>query len=202
MENFKIEGEIDLTRKIDPAWMWLGSNLNIAPCNSFEAASFKKDIKDALFAEVRALLKDTHQTAPPYNPDIVAELRKVKQILRVRLHHSGLLLPVENGFIMKLSDTIPTARQRFACAHEIGHTFFFNLNIDPPAKPYSKFSSEYWVEEGLCDEIARELLLPEPSIRACIAEHPYPTIASLKKIANLFQVPSEVLARRIQQLDL
>lgn len=163
---------------------------------------FKKEVKERLFAEVRGLLKATGQTTPPYDPERIAELRKIKQILKVRIHHSGVLLPVENGFIIKLNNAVPIVRQRFACAHEIGHTFFFNLDDNPPSKPYSKLNSKYWVEEGLCNEIAREILLPEPSIREFAMQYPNPSITAFKRMTNLFQVSSEVLARQLQQLNL
>lgn len=187
--------------KLDPAWEWLGRSM-LGGLLDLPEEVFKKEVKECLFAEVRGLLKATGQTTPPYNPERIAKLRKIKQILKARLHHSGLLLPVENGFVMKLNNAVPIVRQRFACAHEIGHTFFFNLDTNPPSRPYSKLSSNYWVEEGLCNEIAREILLPEPSIREFVARHPYSSITAFKRMTNLFQVSSEVLVRQIQQLNL
>src|ERR1700719_5074463 len=91
-----------------------------------------------------------HNKSLPTNLWSMAEERKVREIdFRPLLVDGGLSL-LDDGFLITVNceegeekkmreafDTDPTGRTlprraRFTIAHEIGHTFFFDLRSDPP----------------------------------------------------------------------
>ena len=78
------------------------------------------------------------------------------------LHQEGALLRTEKGFFIKLKKDLQTNlyRRRFTIAHEIGHTFFYQIDQIPPRR-YEIPSLQYHEEEKLCDLFAANLLLPE-----------------------------------------
>jgi len=100
-----------------------------------------------LFDDVENLVEKTGQKTPPVKPEKVAKERKVIEIERATLDTDALIVPCKGGFLMKINDKLPVVMQRFACAHEIAHTYFFDLEKDPPCKPYRRSTSRYWVEE-------------------------------------------------------
>lgn len=79
------------------------------------------------------------------------------------------------GFRVRIASGPNTSRTRFTIAHEIGHTFFYDLRALPPKRfgdvdspsavlPFRYGNSK--LEEDFCDALASELLLPEESARA------------------------------------
>jgi hypothetical protein len=55
---------------------------------------------------------------------------------------------------------------RFTIAHELAHTFFYDVKVSPPRDLLEPQSFEEVEKlESMCDEIAAELLLPEPVLR-------------------------------------
>ena len=181
-------------------WMWLGKQLlGEAPTiNGFE--DFKSDVKMALFDDVEHIVAKAGQKVPPVNPEIVAKERKVIEIERVVLDTDALILPCRDGFQMKLNKKLPLVRQRFACAHEIGHTYFFDITKNPPEKPYRRSTSHYWVEEGLCYEIARRILMPSSMMREWMENAKPPYIREFKDMMLSFLVSGELLSYRIQDI--
>lgn len=92
-------------------------------------------------------------------------------------------------------------KQRFACAHEIAHTYFFDLEKDPPRKPYRRSTSRYWVEEGLCYELARRILIPKRMIENWMDNATPPCIKDFRAMMRSFFVSGELLAYRIHDLS-
>jgi len=88
---------------------------------------------------------------------------KVKQILLSKnINCDALLIPIVGGFKIKLKNEDKlhyTYRTRYSCAHEMAHTFFYE--IEDGGVPFRAVlgGSEY--EEKLCDKAAAELLMPQ-----------------------------------------
>ena len=101
-------------RKTDPAIEWL-SQL-VAPLSPEEFLS----------KQAASLLAKSGQAEPPFNPQ-KALPPTVKRVELARLSRDGMLIPVQGGFIIKINSLKPLVRQNFTCAHEIGHTFFYDL---------------------------------------------------------------------------
>lgn len=116
----------------------------------------------------------------PTNLKLMADDRKVQEIdFRPLIVDGGLSL-LDDGFLItvhceegeeqKLRDAFeqdPTGRSlprrvRFTIAHEIGHTFFFDLESTPPKETENhKDRRTLGSIEDACNLAARQLLLPE-----------------------------------------
>jgi hypothetical protein len=88
-------------------------------------------------------------------------------------------------------------RTRFTIAHELAHTFFFDLSEKKPRSvvgsvPKSEFS---WLETS-CNEIAAHLLMPEIALRAD-AENTLLHSNAIVALAEKYRVSVEALLRRL-----
>jgi len=191
------------TTPIDHAEKWLAKQfLEPAEYNIFlrEPKSLRNEIKKRIFNDIRELISTSGQTNPPFVPEKIAHYRKIKSIIadKTLKHREAILTPKDDGFIIKFNPTKPRVRVRFSIAHEIGHTYFFDLNANPPQKFYSVISSRYWVEEGYAYEIAREILAPEPYVSAITTQIcEYPSIHALIRLQKVFDVSYDVLIKRL-----
>jgi len=176
-----------MSKRTDPAVAWLSSL--VAPLSP----------KEFLLQQAIKLLNESGQRKPPFDPQKAIPL-SVKRVEITRLSRDGMLIPVEGGFILKLNSERPMVRQNFACAHEIGHTFFYDLSGPRPWRPYESMSS-YWAEEDLCYQFAEEMLMPCSEITRIGSKIP-PSLASFQRLLTTFQVSVEALARRIRRLSL
>ncbi len=174
-------------RKTDPAIEWLSQC--VAPLSP----------KEFLFNQAASLLAKSGQSKPPFNPQ-KAVPPSIKRIETVKLSRDGMLIPVQGGLIININSEKPRVRQFFTCAHEIGHTFFYDTTGGRPWRPYESMST-YWGEEGLCYEFAEEMLMPR-SIIEKITSSLSPSITSLQELIKTFQVSTEAMVRRISRLDL
>ena len=137
-------------------------------------------------------INEYKKDGPPFLAEEIAEIRKVKEIQRVEMNHDGLLIPVKGGFIIQLNKRHPYAKQNYTCAHEVAHTFFYDLNRDPPKKI---INLENEVEEYLCNLIAARMLIPEEYLRD--VKRKVPSIQLLIELSNKFCVSINTMARRI-----
>lgn len=90
--------------------------------------------------------------------------------------------------------------ERVDVAHEIGHTFFYSRDGKPPFHRVPPLDGYH--EEHFCEIFARELLIPKDLVENEVANLTKPGEAkfraeSLIKLAGLFKVPKESLARRL-----
>lgn len=181
-------------------WTWLGEQLLGETVGMDHFDGFKARVKAALWNSAESLVAQTGQKTPPVNPDLVARERNVILIEKSPLDTDALIVPCKGGFLMKINAKLPLVRQRFACAHEIAHTYFFDLATDPPSKPYKRSTTRYWVEEGLCYEVARRILVPTGMLQTWVTTALPPYIRDFKEIMHSFLVSAEVLAHRIRDL--
>jgi hypothetical protein len=144
-----------------------------------------KNPADAIIRHARKLVRQAGLGGPPFRPAIFAPLRKVTSISYKEMQIDGRLLPHEDGFSVELKKS-QRGRENFTLAHEIAHTFFFEL---VPTVKYRKLYSLSPVdneEESLCNMAAAELLMPFNSI-ATVARDYSPTLESLKSIAQIYE---------------
>jgi len=189
---------------LDPAEKWLAKQyLDPGEYNAFlrgqELDFLRTEIKKRIFNEIRNFISKSNQNSPPFNPEKIMGYRKIRKIVwdkKLKFRES-LLIPIADGFIININPNKPDTRLRFSIAHEIGHTYFFDLNTSPPQRSYHVSSSRTWVEEGYACEIAREILMPEPYISKAASkfiEAPSQVLLELKKS---FCVSYEVLIMRL-----
>ena len=97
---------------------------------------------------------------PPVQPTKMAKLRKVKRIFERHIDKPGSLTPVIGGFYIFLRKSDSKRRKNFSCAHEIGHTFFFDLSHKVPKLNIEIDNAGKPIIENFCDIFAESLLMP------------------------------------------
>jgi hypothetical protein len=147
------------------------------------------------------LIKLYGDQTPPFDPTVIARELKANQISFGSIGKDALLIPTDNGFRIKISSELPKSRQRFALAHELGHTLFFNTDSQRPFRPYAKAETDSF-EERLCDIFAGEVLIPEHSLRPHLRNAGEPKLETLLDIARTFDVSVWCLSIRIAGLKL
>ena len=102
---------------------------------------------------------------PPINLNDLGECLdiKVKKILLSKnINCDALLIPMEGGFKIELKNEDKlhnNYRTRYSCAHEMAHTFFYE--IEDGGVPFRAVPGGSEYEEKLCDMAAAELLMPK-----------------------------------------
>jgi len=183
----------------DPAETWLAKHF-LGP----EVTIYKNNIefvrlelKKRVFEDVRRLIKSAN-LKPPFDPKEIAKFRGVLDVIEDPdlLSREACLIPTDRGFIIKLNPRVPETKKRCNCAHEIGHTYFYNLDTNPPSKSYS--SKRYWVEEGYVSEIAREIVVPEPDLFNFVQRRNlHLSVQALIELSSNFKVSYGVLGERL-----
>ena len=138
---------------------------------------------------------------PPIRPKRIAKLRKVKRIIEKRIDKSGALTPVKDGFYILLRKSDSENRRNFSCAHEIGHTFFFDLTHEVPRLIINITNAEKPVVENLCDIFAESLLMPRHHFLSSWQhfEEKF-DFDALEKISRVFQTSVESTIVRAMRL--
>lgn len=146
------------------------------------------------------LVKKSMISSPPFLPEFIAPLQRVKRIVKEDLGNvAGLLIPLDNGFEIRINATQPPERQNFSCAHEIGHTFFFehegiSLLKRIITEKGEKAGNNYL--EYLCDISAAELLMPSFIFAKYAAKYNF-NIGSLSLLSNIFNTSIDATAIRL-----
>lgn len=108
----------------------------------------------------------------------IARSLGAKGVAVADIQAAGMLLPMENSFMIFVNKSHHLTRQRFSCAHEIAHALF-----DPkfsPALRQLEFTSGDELEKR-CEQLASFILMPNPIFR----RQANASVASIKAIANL-----------------
>ena len=82
-----------------------------------------------------------------------------KGIGELKVEDSGFVIAVNRE---KNKEFIDNKRERFTIAHEIAHTFFYNIAETPPQRRLSPQSDNS--DEKLCNRLAAAILLPKEKI--------------------------------------
>jgi hypothetical protein len=147
----------------------------------------------------------------------IAREQHIKRFVFRELPVGGGLIVEEDGFSVfvrstpedapkwsaSLSDpsdggrSLPS-RARFSIAHEIAHTFMYDLSQRRPRSfigPCTGASLECL--ERTCNRAAASLLVPSARLKAALGRFELPDAYDLFSIAKLFRVSTEVLVRRL-----
>lgn len=138
---------------------------------------------------VRQLLDLTKQGVPPIKLEPLFKLRRI------------INYPKDYSYKWEV---------RFTMAHEIAHTFWFDLSTSPPRKTFP--SVPKYISETLCNAIAAEILMPKYMVKEFLKEcfstaEPYFNIELFRKIVRDFVQkfnvsPNVVIRRLVQDLNL
>lgn len=147
--------------------------------------------------QARKLLQESGITSPPFLPERLAALRGIKILKEDLGNLDSLLLPLRDGFEIKINATHSPQRQNFSCAHEIAHTFFFEEKGRAVIERLERENGRKIAkqrEEDLCDIAASEILMPSQFFIKYASRYRY-SIYSLKPLSRIFNtsvIPSAV----------
>jgi hypothetical protein len=103
----------------------------------------------------------------------------------------------KDGFRLVLNNTRPPARQRFTAAHEICHTFFYEIVPEVKFRPHPTDS----FEEALCNHGAAALLMPAEDVIAQSKARDV-SLATLEELGSRYEVSIETAFLRLRGLKL
>ncbi|MGA7678231.1 MAG: ImmA/IrrE family metallo-endopeptidase [Dehalococcoidia bacterium] len=152
-------------------------------------------VKQAILEAASYLREDAGQTSPPINPGNIMKLRCIQK--EIDFESGGvdaILVPISGGFIIRQTRNQNIMRRRFSTAHEIGHTFFYNLKYDPPVRIMKR---KYFQEEDICYAFARELLMPMDFVKRDLSYRGTRDLRTIIELAKKYEVSPEVAARRL-----
>jgi Zn-dependent peptidase ImmA (M78 family) len=152
---------------------------------------------------IRSLAKELVQRyseqKAPFDPAQLAPYRQVSQILFEPMDREAMLIPTSEGFKIKVNSNLPRVRRRFGLAHEIGHTYFFDIEASKPFRPYPRTRGDL-TEERLCDIFAEEILMPEKDFVTTARRFGEPSLGTFLRLARTYDVSTRCTAIRIQNL--
>lgn len=142
---------------------------------------------DAILWHARMLIIESGLSQPPFTPATYAPLRNVKSIVEKYMEVEGQLIPRGSGFTIELRKDRPQERKNFTCAHEIGHTFFYEAVPSVKYRTVTTQESRHDPEEEmLCNIAAAELLMPAEVFSKVASDYPQ-SPQSLQEIAGIFE---------------
>jgi Zn-dependent peptidase ImmA (M78 family) len=159
-------------------------------------------VKQGILRAATYLREEAGQISAPIMLEKIEKLRCIqKKVVYDSEDASGAILePVSGGFIIRLGKGQTNIRRRFGIAHEIGHTFFYNLEHNPPTKVLPKELSRLLgekKEEDICNAFARELLMPKELVKDYIGNLKDRNLSMIINLAAKYVVSPEVAARRL-----
>lgn len=170
-------------------------------------------------AAVDQLATATAAGALPVRLPEIARARKVREVVFRPLLVDGCLGVRGDGFVIFVgcekrnssdlnkawsfghpADRSLSARIRFTIAHEIAHTFFFDVEASPP-RPTLDLKNPRTVSslEQTCNQLAARILLPEPLFQKSVHETDVLDPVALRQLANKSGVSPHVLTVRLKQ---
>ena len=149
---------------------------------------------------------DLADAEPPIALQDFARRRGITDIVTTPLDNDGEIAAIGKGlFAVQLNARQSVARRRFTLAHEIGHTFFFELEevqgadwLRPRDVDLRRVHAAKDVEH-YCNLIASELLMPAKQFSLALQRLGVGA-PSLLQLAGLFRVSVQAAARRMVQL--
>jgi Zn-dependent peptidase ImmA (M78 family) len=128
-----------------------------------------------------------------------------RKILETRMSHAlasdGYVEPLgprfQDGFRMVLKAGSPLTRSRFTIAHELCHTFFYEM---VPELKYGSTEVDA-EEERLCNLGASELLIPSKSLKKS-AKKFCRSVDALEELAKMYLVSPAAMLLRLRDLKL
>jgi Zn-dependent peptidase ImmA (M78 family) len=152
----------------------------------------------------KELLSSTNQTHPPINVNSILPIRHVNVCTVTKMYKDGRIRPSTDGFIIEIAPS-PQKRQRFTLAHEIGHTYFYDLKPSPPQRILYDDSKD---EETFCNLFASEILMPAHMVQAELKQlesndGKLSPLDYFDRLVRKFNVSIEAMTRRlIEDLEL
>jgi hypothetical protein len=126
-------------------------------------------------------------------------MRRIHSIVEIAANDmfEAALVPDIRGFSIRVAAKRSSARRRASIAHEIAHTFFFDVSSSPPVRALARTTSGVTArkEEEVCWAFARELLLPAELMPAVQRTDQF-RLEHVLMVASQFAVSDELVLHR------
>jgi Zn-dependent peptidase ImmA (M78 family) len=162
-----------------------------------------RGIRIAMLTAANDLRKAAGEERLPVKLEHCKYLRRINSETRFQTGKTGIdaiLVPTNQGFVLRLKEGQSRVRIRFSTAHEIGHTFFYDIKKTPPIRLVNSLMSNTFTrrEEDICSAFAAELLMPRESVNKIIkSTKSTDGTGILMYLAFRYDVSPEVVARRL-----
>jgi hypothetical protein len=151
-------------------------------------------LETAISGVVQDLLAKTNQANPPVALKPIASLRAIaRTIYSARIAGLGRLDPTSEGFVVLLERNWHWLKRREWWAHEIAHTFFYDIAPRPPRRLIPTAEEE----ELICDLLAREFLIPSAFLNCSDTTPRSPSFLELRRLCKLFQTTTSTMSLRL-----
>ena len=165
-------------------------------------------IRDWTRREANEVLLDVNYGGNQVDLESVLVQRRISRTISFSLQQTakGILIPREGGFTINLNPRYAhesyACERRFTVAHEVGHTYFYDINGEYPQR-YSWIENHTGVEEIICDSFASELLMPYHSllthyeVKSHTSHEPVSILNALIELSQVYGISYFALALRI-----
>jgi IrrE N-terminal-like domain len=156
----------------------------------------------AMDQALRSAFPTLQDMNPPVHLGRLAAQRGVEDILKKDLRCDGTISRTATGsYVICVNRKHPEVRIRFTTAHELGHTFFFD--VDPEIRERVRdgnpeLNTPLDPEEIMCNYAAAEILMPRRQIAVATKETGIGAEALLA-LAKKFKVSTQAITRRVLQ---
>ena len=164
--------------------------------------------ENAIISAVRSTFPELRLMTPPIDVAALASKRNIQEIREVRMEMDGKILRIPGGgYRVEVNAAHSAARKRFTCAHEIGHTFFFDLGDKSTEKTRALVEDANLrnltvdnQEEALCNLAAAEILMPHAEFTKT-ASAIGPSAETILALSKSYYTSLWSTARRLVQLS-
>jgi Zn-dependent peptidase ImmA (M78 family) len=163
--------------------------------------------EEAIKKAIRLTFPDLQRSELPVDVKRLAYERGVVQIRSSVMQADGIIsLKDRGGYLIDVNKSHPENRRRFTIAHEIGHTFFFDLEGELTARSRLQVADSNLTdiqtnryEEYLCNLAAAEILMPAKAFSAKV-HSAGPTAKTIITLSRLFKTSIWATSRRVLEL--
>jgi Zn-dependent peptidase ImmA (M78 family) len=156
----------------------------------------------AITEALRAAFPNLQQLSPPIRLGRLAALRSVTDIVTKSLTCDGIISAASKGtYLIEVNRDQSETRRRFTIAHELGHTFFFDVDSDIRDRIRDgnlDNISRFDPEELLCNYAAAEILMPRNQFGK-LMRRSGPSAEALVQLGKIFNVSVQAATRRMIQ---
>jgi Zn-dependent peptidase ImmA (M78 family) len=164
--------------------------------------------EEAIKKAIRSAFGDLQNVELPVDVKKLACERGVVQIRSTAMEADGIisLKGGGGGYLIDVNKSHPESRRRFTIAHEIGHTFFFDLEGELTTRSRLEVADTNLIdiktnryEEYLCNLAAAEILMPTRPFSAKV-QSAGPTAKTIINLSRLFKTSIWATSRRLLEL--
>jgi Zn-dependent peptidase ImmA (M78 family) len=152
---------------------------------------------------LRVAFPDLQELNPPIPLGRLAASRGVEDIVKRDLECDGIISITSKGaYLIQVNGNQPEARRRFTIGHELGHTFFFEIDSEVRERVRDgnlDRVSRFDPEESLCNYASAEILMPRRQFGTTIRSSG-PSSEGLIRLGREFNVSIQAATRRLTQV--